>query len=38
MDTVCLNHCLTEDERFEFEKDGFFVVKHEILCRSQKNA
>ncbi|MCZ6679253.1 MAG: phytanoyl-CoA dioxygenase family protein [Candidatus Poribacteria bacterium] len=27
MDTACLEHCLTEDERTKFERDGFMVVE-----------
>lgn len=30
MDTNCLNYCLTENERLEFEKNGFFVVEDAI--------
>ncbi len=26
MDTACLDYCLTEDERFEFERNGFLIV------------
>lgn len=27
MDTACLEHCLTEDERTKFDRDGFLVVE-----------
>ena len=27
MDTACLEHCLTEEERVVFDKDGFLVVE-----------
>jgi hypothetical protein len=27
MDTACLDYCLTEEERLQFEKNGFFIVK-----------
>ena len=27
MDIACLEHCLTEDERVKFERDGFLVVE-----------
>ena len=27
MDITCLKHCLTDDERSVFEKQGFLVVK-----------
>ena len=30
MDTACFDYCLTEDERLEFEKNGFFVVKNAL--------
>ena len=26
MDTACLDYCLTEDERLEFERNGFLIV------------
>ena len=26
MDTACLDYCLTEDERLEFERNGFLVI------------
>ena len=26
-DTACLEYCLTEEERREFEQNGFFVVE-----------
>ena len=27
MDTACFDYCLTEDERLQFESNGFFVVE-----------
>ena len=27
MDTACLDYCLTKEERLQFEKNGFFIVK-----------
>ena len=27
MDTACLDHCLTHEERLQFEKNGFFIVE-----------
>jgi hypothetical protein len=27
MDTACLSHCLTEEERLTFERVGYFIVK-----------
>ena len=30
MDIACLEHCLTEDERTQFERDGFLVVENAL--------
>ena len=30
MDTICLDYCLTEKERLEFEQNGFFVVENAL--------
>ena len=30
MDLECLQHCLTEDERTKFERDGFLVVENAL--------
>lgn len=30
MDTACLQHCLTEEERMAFDRDGYFIVPNAI--------
>ena len=30
MDPACLEHCLTEEERIAFERDGYFVVRNAL--------
>lgn len=37
MDTACFDYCLTEDERLEFEKNGFFVVENAIPSQLVKD-
>lgn len=37
MDPACLNHCLTEEERATFDRDGYFVVEN-VLPRDMVEA
>ena len=30
MDIECLQHCLTDDERTKFERDGFIIVENAL--------
>ena len=37
MDKECLKHCLTEDERATFERDGFLVIKDALPASTIKD-
>ena len=35
MDKECIKHCLTEDERATFERDGLLVIKDAACLNGQ---